>query len=141
MRIFSILSIIYLMIIILIIISLNEIDKSRCECGKTNDKHLIKEWFIFYLIFRIIIGLIIMISIRNNDLLTITTVLNIASIMDLITIIMEIRLLLYLNKMRLKCDCAFKMKERFLFWFYLTYFLISVIFIFIFIFQTILKMI
>ena len=141
MRIFSILSIIYLMIIILIIISLNEIDKSRCECGKTNDKHLIKEWFIFYLIFRIIIGLIIMISIRNNDLLTITTVLNIASIVDLITIIVEIRLLLYLNKMRLKCDCAFKMKERFLFWFYLTYFLISVIFIFIFIFQTILKMI
>lgn len=141
MRIFSILSIIYLMIIILIIISLNEIDKSGCECGKTNDKHLIKEWFIFYLIFRIIIGLIIVISIRNNDLLTITTVLNIASIVDLITIIMEIRLLLYLNKMRLKCECGFKMKERFLFWFYLTYFLISVIFIFIFIFQTILKMI
>ena len=137
MRIFSILSIIYLMIIILIIISLNEIDKSGCECGKTNDKHLIKEWFIFYLIFRIIIGLIIMISIRNNDLLTITTVLNIASIVDLITIIMEIRLLLYLNKMRRTCDCAFKMKERFLFWFYLTYFLISVIFIF----QIILKMI
>lgn len=137
MRIFSILSIIYLMIIILIIISLNEIDKSGCECGKTNDKYLIKEWFIFYLIFRIIIGLIIVLLFRNNDLTTIITILNIASIADLITIIMEIRLLLYLNKMRRMCDCAFKMKERFLFWFYLTYFLISVIFIF----QIILKMI
>jgi hypothetical protein len=137
MRIFSILSIIYLMIIILIIISLNEIDKSGCECGKTNDKYLIKEWFIFYLIFRIIIGLIIVLLFRNNDLTTIITILNIASIVDLITIIMEIRLLLYLNKMRRMCDCAFKMKERFLFWFYLTYFLISVIFIF----QIILKMI
>lgn len=137
MRIFSILSIIYLMIIILIIISLNEIDKSGCECGKTNDKYLIKEWFIFYLIFRIIIGLIIVLLFRNNDLTTIITILNIASIVDLITIIMEIRLLLYLNKMRRTCDCAFKMKEQFLFWFYLTYFLISVIFIF----QIILKMI
>jgi hypothetical protein len=137
MRIFSILSIIYLMIIILIIISLNEIDKSGCECGKTNDKYLIKEWFIFYLIFRIIIGLIIVLLFRNNDLTTIITILNIASIADLITIIMEIRLLLYLNKMRRTCDCAFKMKEQFLFWFYLTYFLISVIFIF----QIILKMI
>jgi hypothetical protein len=141
MRIFSILSIIYLIIIILIIVSLNEIDKSGCECGKTNDKHLIKEWFIFYLIFRIITGLIIVISYRNNDLITITTVLNIASIVDLITIIMEIRLILYLNKMRKTCECAFKVKEQILFWFYLTYFLISLTFIFIFLIRIILKMI
>jgi len=139
MRIFSIFSIIYLLIISLIIISLNEIDKSKCKCGKTNDKYLIKEWFIFYLIFRIITGLIIFYLIRNNDLEMIFTVLNIASVMDLITIIMEIRLILYLNKMRISCECAFKMKERLLFWFYLTYFLISLIFIFIFLFQVLLK--
>lgn len=133
--------IIYLIIIILIIVSLNEIDKSKCECGKTNDKHLIKEWFIFYLIFRIITGLIIVISYRNNDLMTIMTVLNIASVIDLITIIMEIRLIFYLNKMRNTCECAFKIKEQFLFWFYLTYFLVSLIFIFIFVYQILMKMI
>ncbi len=137
MRIFSILSIIYLIIIILVIISLNEIDKSKCECGKTNDNYLIKEWFIFYLIFRIIIGLIIVILYRNNDLMNIIMVLNIASIIDLITIIMEIRLILYLNKMRKTCECAFKTKEQFLFWFYLTYFLILLIFIFIFLLKMI----
>jgi len=130
---YSFVSFIYIFIIILAIVSLNEIDKSSCDCGKINKK-FIKEWFIFYLIYRIIIFFMIIIFFYYfpQSFNMILNLLYISTFIDIIMIIMEIRLLLYLNYLRNSCECAYKNKEKILFWFYLLY--LSLFFIGFFIF-------
>jgi len=125
---------IYLIIIILIIVSLNEIDKSKCECGKTNRK-FIKEWFIFLLIFKLLFVFLFLMVIafspfRIEALGGIMIVFFIIYlIIGITTFVMEVRLFLYLNDMRKTCECAFKTKEQILFWFYLIYFSLIILYL------------
>lgn len=129
---------IYLIIIILIIVSLNEIDKSKCECGKMN-RRFIKEWFIFLLIFKIffIFVFLMVIALSPFRIEALGGIMifffMIYLIIGLTTFVMEIRLLLYLNEMRKMCDCAFKTKEHILFWFYVIYFALIILYLVIFI--------
>ena len=129
---------IYLIIIILIIVSLNEIDKSKCECGKMN-RRFIKEWFIFLLIFKIffIFVFLMVIALSPFRIEALGGIMIffflIYLIIGLTTFVMEIRLLLYLNEMRKTCDCAFKTKEHILFWFYVIYFALIILYLVIFI--------
>jgi len=123
-------NLLYIAIIILIIYSLNEIDKSsKCECGKDN-RRFIKEWFIFLLFFKIffIVIYLIVISVSPFNFETIGIISIIFIVMylitGLITFIMEIRLLIYLFDIRKNCDCVYKLKEKILFWFYIIYFLL-----------------
>jgi len=132
MNISNIYEIIYLIVIILIIYSLNEIDKSNCECGKKHRK-LIKEWFIFILLFKILFLFLFFIVIATSPfkieaLSGIFVFFFIVYLLiSLTTIVMEIRLLVFLNEMRKSCDCAFKIKEKILFWFYLIYFALLIL--------------
>jgi hypothetical protein len=129
---------IYLIIIILIIVSLNEIDKSKCECGKMN-RRFIKEWFIFLLIFKIffIFVFLMVIALSPFRIEALGGIMIFFFLIYLIigftTFVMEIRLLLYLNEMRKMCDCAFKTKEQILFWFYVIYFALIILYLVIFI--------
>lgn len=129
---------IYLIIIILIIVSLNEIDKSKCECGKMN-RRFIKEWFIFLLIFKIffIFVFLMVIALSPFRIEALGGIMifffMIYLIIGFTTFVMEIRLLLYLNEMRKTCDCAFNTKEQILFWFYVIYFALIILYLVIFI--------
>lgn len=128
----SFFELIYIIIIILIIYSLNEIDKSsKCDCGKDN-RRFIKEWFIFLLIFKILF-ILIFVSVSPFNFETIGTIFIIFFviyfIIGLITFIMEIRLLIYLFDIRKNCDCVYKLKEKILFWFYIIYFSLFILYL------------
>ena len=114
------LSLILLIITIsLILISLNNIEKSSCECAKIGEKRFIKEWFIFVLIFQIIILIIFLtsnepcyIKFIQGNYIYITMM-----IIGLLNYVMLFRLLLYLRILRNGCECGYNNIEKFLFWY------------------------
>ena len=108
-----------IIIIILIIVSLENIDKSNCECANIPEKRFLKEWFIISLI----LGVLFMVSfIFGSESCYIKFVTNnylylFVIIYALINYIMLFRLLLYLRIMRRNCECGYGNIEKFLFWY------------------------
>jgi len=109
---------------IVIIISLSNIEKlSNCDCSKLPYKDYIKEWFIFLIIYMVSLFIIFSLSdfkcyevFLNYPPLFITGI-----IISLITLVMLIRLFIYLNEIRKNCNCAYGNKEAFLYWFLIIY--------------------
>jgi len=108
-----------LIIIILIIVSLYNIEKSNCECANIPEKRFIKEWFIISLILGILFFASFIFGSEtcyykfiNNNYMYIFVI-----IFGLINYIMLFRLLLYLRIMRKKCECGYGNLEKFLFWY------------------------
>ena len=105
--------------IILIIISLVNLEKSNCECAKIPEKRFLKEWFIISLIVWVLIILFFLIGnedcyikfIGNNGLYLFILIFG------LVNYIMLFRLLLYLRKLRNGCECGYGNIEKILFWY------------------------
>lgn len=104
---------------ILIIISLSKIEQISCDCANIPDKKLIKEWFIFSLIFNFIILIAFILSdkacyfyMTNNAIPYV-----LISLVQLISFVMLIRLIAYLNILRKGCECGYGKLENFLFWY------------------------
>lgn len=112
---------------IIIIVSLTNIEKlSNCDCSKLAYKDYVKEWFVF-LIFYLTVSLIIF-SVSNFECwqlyMDYPPVFGVSLIIGLITLIMSIKLFLYLREIRKNCNCAYGNKEKFLYWFYLIFFIL-----------------
>jgi hypothetical protein len=108
-----------ILVLILIIVSLDNIEKSNCECAKIPEKRLLKEWFIIALIIGVIFLLFFIFSNEpcylkfiNNNYLYIFVI-----VFALVNYIMLFRLLLYLRIMRKNCECGYGNLEKFLFWY------------------------
>jgi hypothetical protein len=102
----------------IIILSLIQIENSKCDCAKIPDKNYIKEWFIIYII---IYGLIMLYFIFSNDkcwhdFYNYPFIYSIILIIGLINFIMLIRTFLYVRILRNSCSCAYGNKEKFIFW-------------------------
>lgn len=107
---------------IIIIVSLTNIEKlSNCDCSKIPYRDYVKEWFVFLIFYLIVIT--IAFSVSNFEcwqlFIEYPIVLGIHMIVGLITLIMSIKLFLYLRELRKNCNCAYGNKEAFLYWFYL----------------------
>ena len=112
---------------ILIIVSLTNIEKlSNCDCSKLPYKDYVKEWFTFMIFYQI--TMIIVFSFSSFKCWELFAdyppfyILNL--IVMLMSLIMIIRLFLYLREIRKNCNCAYGGLETFLYWFYLIYFAI-----------------
>ncbi len=110
------LSIIFL---ILIIVSLNNLEKSKCKCSDIPEKRFLREWFIFMIIMQ---SLFIFFFLIGNEpcyarFLNNNYIYIISMILGVINIVMLIRLILYLRVLRDNCPCGYGNIEKFLFWF------------------------
>lgn len=116
---------------ILIIISLNNLEKSKCKCSDIPEKRFLKEWFIFNIIVQSLLIFFFLIGnescytrfINNNYLYPLTLLIG------FINFIMLIRLILYIRILREKCHCGYGNLEKFLFWYLIIIFSIIALFI------------
>jgi len=116
---------------ILIIISLNNLEKSKCKCSDIPEKSFLKEWFIFNIIVQSLLIFFFLIGnescytrfINNYYLYPLTLLIG------FINFIMLIRLILYIRILREKCPCGYGNLEKFLFWYLIIIFSIIALFI------------
>jgi len=115
----------------LIIISLTNLEKNECKCDDIPEKKFLKEWFIFNLIFNLIILVYFLLSNKTcyYHIKQDTFIYVISSIVYLITFVMLIRLLIFLNILRNNCNCGFGSLENVLFWYFIIIFSMIALFI------------
>ena len=118
---------------LLIIISLFKIEQLTCNCADIPEKKLIKEWFIFSIIFNLIVLLAFLFSNKacyfymTNYAFPYVSI----SLVSFISLIMAIRLIIYLNILRKECKCGYGKLEKFLFWYLIIMFsILSLIILF-----------
>ena len=102
-----------------IIVSLNQLEHSSCKCTDLPHRILLKEWFIFIIIWTLL--LLILFSISNeacwNNFINYPYIYVSSLIFGLINIIMLIRLFLYIRLLRDNCNCGYGNKEKFIYWY------------------------
>jgi len=105
---------------IIILVSLYKIENNvDCKCSDNENKKFLKEWFIFYICYNIFITIIFLFyDISYYMIFFIVHFIIIQSI----SLVMIVRLFLYMRFLKNNCKCAYGGKEKFLYWFYLIYF-------------------
>lgn len=112
---------------IIIIISLTNIEKlANCDCSKLPYKNYLKEWFTFMIFYKIVVTIAFSFSSFEcwELFANYPPYYIINFIIMLMSLIMIIRLFLYLREIKKNCNCAYNGLEKFLYWFYLIYFAI-----------------
>jgi len=104
---------------LLIIISIINIEKINCNCANIGEKKFIKEWFIFNIIFNLTLLLFFIFSNKKcyHYMFKNTLLYVITNVIFFISIVMIIRMLVYLNILRKGCECGYGNLEKFLFWY------------------------
>ena len=136
----------YILIVIKIILnmfiinSLYKIDKNKdCKCGNNSRNVYLKEWLIFMIIFDIYLIMFFILSnnfcydhyitdIYNTDVLKFYM-----SILTIISLIMFIRLFLYIRWLRNECKCSYGIEEKIIYWILIIKMVIYVLYIIFFI--------
>lgn len=127
---YQIFNLLEFIVFIIIIIALYQIEKKvNCSCIDNNLKKGIKEWFIFVVIFRVIIAILFYIYFIYLNNVFIMNYIYYSMIIGIpyviITIIMLVRLFLYLRYLKDECKCAYDNKEKFLYYYLIIYFSIA----------------
>jgi len=118
-----------LITIIIIIISLYKIENDlNCNCSDNPMKKGLKGWFIFLIIYNILLNLIVIIVFTyfNFDhyyyLVFIYSILITKIIIFIITLVMFIRLFIYIKYLKNNCSCAYNSKEKYIYYYLIVYF-------------------
>jgi len=112
---------------IIIIYSLNDIEKKiECNCSNNSKKQFLKEWFIFVIVLQIIFLLIfIMSNYECLDVFRDEYSNNIFGFMiGIVEIVMLVRLFIYIRWLRNECKCAYGNEERIIYWYLIILFII-----------------
>lgn len=120
---------IMLIVKLIIITSLDNLEKSECRCAKVPQLKYLKPWFIFMVVYNFTILMLFLISnevcwslfIKHYYLY----VLNL--IIGFVNIIMLIQLFLYVRKLKNTCECGYGSKEKFIYWYLLIIFSIALV--------------
>lgn len=114
--------IITISIVIVILISLNNLEqqsKLNCKCADLPHRMFLKEWFMFN-IFTVVLVLIIFL-VGNEEcwynFIKYPYIFGFNFIFTIINVVMIIRLFLYIRLLRDNCECAYGNKERFIYWY------------------------
>lgn len=115
---------VFIMIALFVIYSINEIEKSTCDCIITTKKTYIKEWFGFLIVYHITLLILFLLSGEKcQDVFTQLYIIPYLSIIILIIFIIHIimcfRAFIYLNELRVTCKCAYNLSQKILFWYFL----------------------
>jgi len=121
---------------IIVIYSMNQIEKSTCECKLENNKNYIKEWFIFIIIYQTTILLAFLLSGEKcwsvfTNKYVFPYIYGLLLIISIIHIIIIFKSFIYLNELRTSCKCSYNLPQKILFWYFLIIicFFISIIFL------------
>jgi hypothetical protein len=117
-------NVVFIMIALFVIYSMNQIEKSTCDCIITTKKTYIKEWFVFLIIYQLTLLILFLLSgekCRNifTERYIIPSLSIIILIIFIIHIIMCFRAFIYLNELRVTCKCAYNLSQKILFWYFL----------------------
>ena len=128
--------IIGIIINIFIINTLNTIEKRvDCACANNPKKAFLKEWFIFILFYNILFIFFFMISNYNCYDVFAKEYMNIFIKIPLliISIIMLVRLFIYIRWLKNECKCSYQSQEQIIYWYLIILFIIffGIIFFFI----------
>ena len=126
-------SIISIIIFLIIISSMTHLENlSNCDCANLPYRKYIKEWFSFLIFFNVAILVLFYFSNEKcyEDFMNYPIINFSYMIVSLISIIMIIRLYLYMESLRNNCKCAYGIKEKFLYWFSLIEIILLVTIIF-----------
>jgi hypothetical protein len=119
-----IISIVSIMISLFILDWINKI--ANCKCSNIPEGMFLREWWVFLIIWKIFY-LILFIS-YEADINQFPTFINILSlIIGFVTIIMIVRLFIYIRKLReLKCDCGLSPEQNIIYYYLLLVFSLSI---------------
>lgn len=106
----------------IILISFYEIENNvKCDCVNNNLRIFSKEWIIFLIIYKLILLSFFFISNQNcwRTFINTNYLFIINTIISIITIVVIVRIFLYMRFLRDNCECAYKNKQVFIYWYYL----------------------
>ncbi len=112
-----------LITIIIIIVSLYKIENDlSCNCANNPLKKGLKNWFIFLIIYNIIFFFAVVFSLLYHNDYLILTLMTIHIIIFIITLVMFVRLFIYIKYLKDNCSCAYNGKEKYIYYYLIIYF-------------------
>jgi len=126
-----------------IINTLNNIEKKiDCVCANNSKKAFIKEYFIFLVFFNIFFLIFFILSNYDCYELFAKDYINVifSFLLSIVSIIMLIRLFIYINWLKNECKCAYHLQEQIIYWYLIIIFIIFSFSILLIIFQLIMLM-
>lgn len=119
----SLFAIFELITIIIIIISLYKIENNlECVCANNPLKKGLKGWFIFLIIYNIIFFFAVVFSLLYHNDYLILTLMTIHITIFIITIVMFVRLFIYIKYLKDNCSCAYNGTEKYIYYYLIIYF-------------------
>ena len=104
---------------------LTKIDK--CKCADIPERYLLKEWFIFSIIYELIILIFLLI---NGSFENSTFLLYLSAFLGIIGFIMIVRLLIYIDKLKkIDCNCGLSKQQNIIYYWYIIIFSLLLFFI------------
>lgn len=112
-----------LITIIIIIVSLYKIENDlSCNCANNPLKKGLKNWFIFLIIYNIIFFFAVVFSLLYHNDYLILTLMTIHIMIFIITLVMFVRLFIYIKYLKDNCSCAYNGKEKYIYYYLIIYF-------------------
>jgi hypothetical protein len=100
----------------------------RCKCANIEEGLYLKEWFMFFIAYQIIMALFFLF---NGNVSESSGVIGFISIIiSIIGFIMVVRLLLYIDKLKqIKCDCGMTKEQNIIYYYFIVVYSIALFFI------------
>ncbi len=99
-------------------------NKNKCQCANINEGYLLKEWFMFLIIYQIFVAIIFIINGSTAILAPLTIIIAI------IIFVMIVRLLIYIDKLKkIKCDCGFNTQQNIIYYYWIVIYSVGLFFI------------
>jgi hypothetical protein len=100
----------------------------RCKCANIEEGLYLKEWFMFFIAYQIIMALFFLF---NGNVSEPSGVIGFISIIiSIIGFIMVVRLLLYIDKLKqIKCDCGMTKEQNIIYYYFIVIYSIALFFI------------
>jgi hypothetical protein len=99
----------------------------KCNCADIPERYLLKEWFIFSIIYELIILIFLLI---NGSFENSTYLLYLSAFLGIIAFIMIVRLLIYIDKLKkINCNCGLSKQQDIIYYWYIIIFSLLLFFI------------
>jgi hypothetical protein len=100
----------------------------RCKCANIEEGLYLKEWFMFFIAYQIIMALFFLFNGNVNEPSGVIGFISI--IISILGFIMVVRLLLYIDKLKqIKCDCGMTKEQNIIYYYFIVVYSIALFFI------------
>ena len=110
----------------------------KCKCANIKEALYLKEWYMVLIAINIISVITYIFDISINNLNLIYFIAFISTVIIIISFVMIVRLLIYINKLKKNnCDCGMTTQENIIYYYYIVVYSILLFFILMFILYSI----